>query len=302
MSACWALSTDLRRQCAPLYASLRESITDLVPSEVVRHAVVGFERRNGQLPGRSSRHHIERNIHQLHLLLSVRCRDLPWWVHDTWDLRIDPRIPRREHEPMLETGLRFDRITPVWLREGMRFYLRTALTTEMLRWSTASDRCRTAARHLGPFLTGIGCDDPRITEDPRRLRAVFTEYTAYLRRPDVGRDGGRLTDYMVGQIQSQAQTFYTFVTDHGLEAADATGDDRWNELTPAHTRLWGPSAHTRNSTRSRELTWYATTDLQRMLSYLDMLTAPRDEMVEIVHPDGRRSYVAGLGDPQAARA
>jgi hypothetical protein len=39
-----------------------------------------------------------------------------------------------------------------------------------------------------------------------------------------------------------------------------------------------------------------------MLAYLDVLGADPTERVTVTHVDGRLSVVAGLGDPQAARA
>ncbi|KXO95816.1 transposase [Tsukamurella pulmonis] len=277
------------------------SIVDLDPAEVNRQAFAAFERRNQRLPSRTRRQHIERIVGQLHLYLSVRCRDLPWWAHNTWDLRADPRIPRREHEPVRDV-FQLDRIEPAWLREGMRFHLRIALSTEMLRWSTAAERSNSTARHLGPFLSRREITGPPITTDPAHLRGVFADFSAELRGPEASAKGGRLSASAIEQIESQTQSFYTFMFDHAAEAVAATGDTRWGELTAAHTRLWGPAYRTRPGSRTRELTWYATSDLQRMLAYLDVLAAPRDTMVDITHPDGSHSYVHGLDDPQAARA
>jgi hypothetical protein len=74
---------------------------------------------------------------------------------------------------------------------------------------------------------------------------------------------------------------------------------RFTEITETHTRLWSPIHRVRTPRNQRELTWHSTADLQRMLAYLDVLAAER---VTVTHVDGRLSVVAGLGDPQAARA
>ncbi len=83
-----------------------------------------------------------------------------WWAHDVWDLRADPRIPQREHEPGHDQSVKIGAIEPVWLREGVRFWLRTALDAELLRWSSAVERARDMARHFGVFVAAHGFTDP----------------------------------------------------------------------------------------------------------------------------------------------
>jgi hypothetical protein len=95
--------------------------------------VVGFQRRNKRLPSPGARRYITSFIEQLHLYVSVRCTDRPWWAHDVWDLRADPRIPQREHEPSHDKVVKLSGIQPHWLQEGVRFWLRTSLTGELLR-------------------------------------------------------------------------------------------------------------------------------------------------------------------------
>jgi integrase len=65
--------------------------------------------------------------------------------------------------------------------------------------------------------------------------------------------------------------------------------------------LWSPLHAPKQRRRERELTWYATADLQRMLTYLDVLAAPAGHKVVLHRPDGTITIAAGLGDPQAAR-
>lgn len=278
------------------------SITDLTPAALTRQAVLGFERRNGRLPSPGTRRNITGLLEHLHLYLSVRCTDTPWWVHDTWDLRADPRIPQREHEPGHDRSVNIGAITPTWLREGVRFWLRTALDTELMRWSTAVDRARDMARHFGVFVTDRGLTEPVLSQDAAQLRLIFTEFTEYLRSPAAAAKPDKpLTPGAIDATRSQTQVFYTFMVDHALEAAAATGDQRWMALTDAHTRLGGPAFRARRANRTRELTWYSTGELQQMLTYLDVLAAEHNAPVPITHPDGRLSIVKGLGDPQAAR-
>ncbi|WFN92524.1 tyrosine-type recombinase/integrase [Gordonia sihwensis] len=278
------------------------SVTDLGVADLTRSALVGFEQRNARLASANSRRNITNFIEQMHLHVSVRCGTKPWWEHDIWDLRADRRIPQREHEPAHDRALRLDTLEPRWLRDGVRFWLRTALSTELLRWSSAVERARTLSRLLGPFLQAQGIDDPVISTDPAVLRQVFTDFSGYLHSPQAcARPGRLLSASAVDEARSQTQVFYTFMADHAPEAAAATGDRRWLAVSAAHTRLWGPAFRTRHSSRVRELTWYSTSELQQMLCYLDVLSADRGFPVSITHPDRTLSVVAGLGDPQTAR-
>lgn len=278
------------------------SITDLAVPAILRQAMVVFEQRNARLPSPGTRRNIVGLVEHLHMYLSVRSTAIDWWTYDAWDLRADPRIPQREHEPGHEQSLKIGVIEPMWLREGARFWLRTCLDGELLRWSTAVDRARGMARHFGVFATEHGCADPVLSEDPAQLRLIFTAYSEYLRSPRAAaRPEKPLSSTAIDDSQSAIQSFYTFMYDHAPEAAIATGDDRWSKLTTAHTRLWGPAFHARRARRTRDLAWYATSDLQQMLAYLDVLAAERGALVSVTHLDGTVSLIKGLGDPQAAR-
>ncbi|GAB4685939.1 tyrosine-type recombinase/integrase [Mycobacterium avium subsp. hominissuis] len=278
------------------------SITELTVNDMLRQAILVFERRNARLPATGTRRNIAGLIEHLHMYLSVRGTAIDWWAYDTWDLRADPRIPQREHEPCHEKSVRIGVIEPAWLREGVRFWLRTCLDAELLRWSSAVDRAREMARHFGAFAVERGYTDPVLSDDPAQLRLMFTAYNEYLRSPAAAAKPDKpLSATAIGDSQSQIQSFYTFMLDHAPEAAAATGDQRWEHLTAAHTRLWGPAFRTRRAHRTRELTWYSTGDLQQMLAYLDVLAAQRGALVSVTHPDGTVSLIKGLGDPQAAR-
>ena len=285
-----------------LHRQWPRSIADLSAATIVRHAIIEFERRNKRLPSAGARRRIIGFIEHLHLYVSVRCTPAPWWAHDVWDLSADPRIPQREHEPSHDKAVRLAGIEPAWLREGVRFWLRTSLTGELLRWSSVVDRARDMARHLGPFLAARNVTDPLITDDRGALRLVFTEFSEYLKSPQAAaRPDKPLSPSAIDATQSQTQVFYAFMVDHADEAAVATGNPRWADITDTHTRLWGAAFRTRRANRSRELTWFSTAQLQQMLCYLDVLAADRSQPVAITHPDSTISVVAGLGDPQAAR-
>lgn len=278
------------------------SIADLSVETIVRHALVRFEQRNGRLPAAGTRRNIVAVISHMHRYVTVRCTDTPWWGYDVWDLVADPRIPQREHEPQHDQTINLAAIEPVWLREGMRFWLRISLDAQLLRWTSALSRPRDVGRHLGGFLTARGVTDPLVATDPTRLRQVFIDFTEYLRSPAArAKHDVPVSETAIDGIQANVQAFYTFMVDHAPEAAAATGERRWADITVTHTRLWGPAFRARRGNRYRELTWYSTAELQQMLAYLDVMAADRDTQVTITHPDGTISDVCGLGDPSAAR-
>ncbi|MBN7300817.1 tyrosine-type recombinase/integrase [Mycobacteroides abscessus subsp. bolletii] len=279
------------------------SLLDLTPGDLMRHAVLLFERRNRRLPTAGYRRNLQYTIDHLYVLLAVRCSPVPWWSHDLWDLRIDPRIPQREHEPRHDQALKLGGIQPVWLREGLRFWMRTALTHQLFTWTTAIARTGNIGRQLGTFcVTNDHTDDPLIATDPAILRTIFMDFLDHLRSPQASAKPGGLTDYMIAEIQYEVQSFYTFMYDHAADAATGTDNPRWNDTTVGHTRLWTPTYQPRKTKKSRELTWYSTADLQRMLTYLDVLAAGTDRRIILAQPDGTITVAAGLGDPQAARA
>lgn len=278
------------------------SVAELDPTEMMRQATLVFERRNHRLPSAGSRRNIGHLIEHLHLSVAVRCTEAPWWSHDIWDLRADPRIPQRDHEPSHDKTVRLRGIEPAWLREGLRFWLRSALTYDLLTWSSVTDRCRNLGSQLGRFTRSHGhLDDPLFSTDPDRLRQVFVDYLEYLRSPQAATHSHRLTAGTVASLQAQTQAFYTFMHDHAAEAATATGNPRWRQATLTHTALWSPLNAPRRRRGERDLTWYSTGDLQRMLTYLDVLAADAKAKVVLTRADGNLTVLPGLGDPQAAR-
>ncbi|ORW08117.1 tyrosine-type recombinase/integrase [Mycolicibacter longobardus] len=277
-------------------------IADMDPNAIVRQAILVFQRRNHRLPSAGSRRNFTQMIEHLHLRVAVHCTDVPWWAHDVWDLRADPRIPQRPHEPAHDKIVRLRDIEPVWLREGLRFWLRSALTYEMLAWSSVADRCRNVGTQLGRFVRTHGHqDDPLIATDPDELRAVFVGYLDYLRSPAAATRCDHLSVSGIAYLQAQTQAFYTFMYDNAADAAAATGNPRWRDITATHTALWSPLNVSKYRSGQRALTWYSTGDLQSMLDYLDVLAAGPKQKVVLTHPDGTITVATGLGDPQAAR-
>ena len=103
--------------------------------------------------------------------LAIHYSDAPWWKHDLWCLRFDPRIPRRDHEPHGDASVRWDNIAPPWLREGFKFYLRLQLESGQLTWSTVLQVHVFAAR-FGEFAALPEHQPSRPGGRPARLRAL----------------------------------------------------------------------------------------------------------------------------------
>jgi hypothetical protein len=296
MLAWWRRAVETLHRQHPI-----RSLTDLDPAQVVRQAILLFEKRNQRLPSPGNQRNLASVAEHLHLMLTARTGNRPWWASDTWDLRIDPSIPRREHEPHADQPLRLGPVEPGWLREAVRFWLRTALTHQLLTWTTATTRARSIGAHFGRYCAHAGVTDPLISTDPTQLRGFFLDFLAHL-RSNTATAAGRLRPQTANAIQSHVQGFYSFIHDHAAEVAAATGNPRWNEITTGHTRLWAPAHRGRTGRgNQRELSWIAAADLQRMLAYLDVLGAPTTDKVALTGDDGGLSLLNGLGDPQAMR-
>ncbi|WP_406156424.1 hypothetical protein OG298_01965 [Streptomyces sp. NBC_01005] len=95
-----------------------------------------FHADRGRMPAPGHRLRAEHALRgMLERLLRQYASKVDWWRHDIWSLRLDPRVPRREHEPRANTAVRWGDITPVWLREGTKFYLRLQMESGQLTWS-----------------------------------------------------------------------------------------------------------------------------------------------------------------------
>lgn len=277
------------------------SVADFDPRIVTREALRLFEARNSRLPSPGNIRNLDSVAHSIHEHVSIRCSDQPWWASDLWSLALDPRIPRREHEPNADTSVNLRDVKPGWLGGGLRYWLSQALILDLYTWTSVCSRATHLTSYYGRFCTENGIDSPTITEDPDRLQAVMMEFLSWLRSPAATQSGKPLAATGVTATQSMVQRFYEFMFDNSREAAEFTGDDRWTQLTASHTRLWAPAHRPRRQGNQRELSYMSTSDVQRMLGYLDALAAPTDEWVTVGEHDGHARDVHGLGDPQAAR-
>lgn len=291
----------LHRRRSP--ASRRPSIGDWRATDITHEADLLFQARNGHLWNPHARRRFTALTERIHLLVATRCASQPWWRADTWSLVADPRIPRREHEPLDGTPARIGTIRPRWLREGMRYWLSTALTYQMLTWSTVVGRISSLGPALGAFAEQHGLTSPLLTGDPRSLRSVTAGLAAWLHEPRPA-TGTRRKPGTIAAIQTSIQSFYRFMYDHADDAAAATGNPDWGLLTADYTRLWPPEARLGRSTIRPENTqrWLSRDDLQQMVACLPILAGPTGQPITVDLPGGRSITVAGHGDPEAVRA
>ena len=141
------------------------------PGGVDGRVGAGVPRRPRPARCRGTRRTAETALRGLLPRLAVHYSDAPWWKHDLWCLRFDPRIPRREHEPHGDASVRWDDIAPPWLREGVKFYTCLQMESGQLTWSTVLQVHVFAAR-FGGFALSRGIGHPALADDPSQLRAA----------------------------------------------------------------------------------------------------------------------------------
>ncbi len=268
----------------------------------------GFHADHDRMAAPATRERAENALREVLARLTVHYSDAPWWKHDVWCLRFDPRIPHREHEPRGQSSTRWDNITPAWLREGFKFYLHLKLESGQLTWSSVAPWHVYAAR-FGEFATSRHLDHPALVDATAELRPLMLEFRTFLqqwRRETIGRAksrGGPLDARSIANTQRVIGNFYREMNDYRDEAAAATGDDRWLALTDSHARLYRVDECRvgRVIRQADERHYISDIDLSRMLEYVELLGLPRDKTMTITR-DGQPVEAAGLGQPAMMRA
>lgn len=211
----------------------------------------------------------------------------PWWTREIWDLSLDPRIPRREHEPIGERAIHWHRIEPRWLRQAAMWHIKVALETNRMTWSTVLIRCG-AMLHFAAFLARRGIDSPELVRDHSELRPLMIGYLDELRSAPTSR-GARRSHASLFHLTTAVRSFYAFMHDNRADAARILNEPRWERLGAEHLRFWQssdlPRRQGRQSFDERHLITDATA--AKILAHVHHLANPRDE--------------GGFGDPQAMR-
>ena len=265
-----------------------------------------FHARHGRMASAASRARAETALRGLLRPLAIRYSDAPWWRHDIWSLKLDPRIPRRPHESRGNTAVFWDNLEPAWLREGFKFYLRLQLESGQLTWSSVMNQHVIASR-FAAFLASRNISHPALADAPG-LRALALDYRTFLhgwtriRSGRAGSGGGLETRTIARSLQAIG-LFYRVMSDYRAEAAAALADDRWLALTDAHARLYreGDWSLGRAILQADERNYINDTDLARMLSHIDLLGLPRGQAKTITR-DGQQAGLGGFGRPAVMRA
>ena len=222
--------------------------------------------------------------------LAVAYDQREWWHQDVWSPRYDPRIPLREHEPTrANAGYDFLAVTQPWLREGVKWYLKIALETGQLRWSTIRARLLSVSI-LSRFLTERRIDEPCLCADATDLRLLALDFLAHVkqRRACSGvRRGQPISNSTVTNYLIDVERFYAFMADHRLEAARALNDDRWTRLGDEHARLWRLGEKPRAPARPDDDVYFDDTTMAQLLQHAGVIGAPKAE--------------GGLSDEQSMR-
>ena len=223
-----------------------------------------------------------------HLMVAYDPRE--WWQHDAWSPRFDARIPLREHEPTsARAGFDFLVIEQRWLREAMKWQLKIALETGMLRWATVLARLWSLAI-FGNFIAQRGIDEPRLCADRQELRLLALEFLGHVRarRASCGANRGELvTNGTVRHTIDHVERFYAFMADNKHEASRALGDPRWEALGDEHARWWRPGEKPRVFHAADEDVFFDDHTMAQVMRHAGLL--------------GTSTAEGGIGDEQAMR-
>jgi hypothetical protein len=223
-----------------------------------------------------------------HLLIAYDPR--AWWQHDAWSPRFDARIPLRQHEPTTaRAGYDFLVIEQRWLREALKWQLKTALETGLLRWASVLARLMSLTI-FSQFLAQRGIDEPRLGADRQDLRLLALDFLGHVkqRRARCGANRGELvTNGTVVNIIGDVEQFYAFMADHKQEAARALGEPRWEALGDEHARLWRQGEKPRQARLPDEDVYFDDHTMAQVMRHAGLLGAAKEE--------------GGIGDEQAMR-
>ena len=263
------------------------SLIDSSVSDWERELVRERARRTGTLGWTKSGPGIFRRCYR-HLIIAYDPRE--WWQHDAWSPRFDARIPLREHEPAVaRAGYDFTVVEQRWLREALKWQLKTALETGLLRWASVLKRLDSLTI-FSQFIAERGIDEPRLCADRAELRLLALEFLAHVkqRRARCGANRGELVaNGTVRHTINHVERFYAFMADYKEAAARALGEPRWEALGDQHARLWRPGEKPLPPRLPDEDVYFDDHTMAQVMRHAGLLGAPPEE--------------GGLGDEQAMR-
>jgi integrase len=280
----WFIRLAEEQECGgrPLRSLIDRSVQDweheLIKERARRSGNIGWPKFGPGIFRRSYRH----------LLVAYDPRE--WWQHDAWSPRFDARIPLRQHEPTTaRAGYDFLVIEQRWLRDALKWQLKTALETGLLRWASVLARLLSLTI-FSQFLAQRGIDEPWLGADRQDLRLLALDFLGHVkqRRARCGANRGELvTNGTVRNIIGDVEQFYAFMTDHKHEAARALGEPRWEALGDHHARLWRQGEKPRMARLPDEDVYFDDHTMAQVMRHAGLLGAPEEE--------------GGIGDEQAMR-
>jgi integrase len=263
------------------------SLIDSSASNWERELVRERARRTGTLGWTKSGPGIFRRCYR-HLLIAYDPRE--WWQHDAWSPRFDARIPLREHEPAVaRAGYDFTVVEQRWLREALKWQLKTALETGLLRWASVLKRLESLTI-FSRFIAARGIDEPRLCDDRAELRLLALDFLAHVkqRRARCGANRGELVaNGTVRHTINHVERFYAFMADYKEEAARALREPRWEALGDQHARLWRPGEKPLPPRLPDEDVYFDDHTMAQVMRHAGLLGAPAEE--------------GGIDDEQAMR-
>ena len=88
----------------------------------------------------------------------------------------------RDHEPAVaRAGYDFTVIEQPWLRDALKWQLKTALETGLLRWASVLARL-VSLTIFSQFIAERGIDEPRLYADRAELRLLALDFLAHVKQ------------------------------------------------------------------------------------------------------------------------
>jgi integrase len=268
---------------------LHGSLMEHTPREWERTLAVTYARRNGKLPGKNWVLNTTSLLRRCYRTLSAAYDDRPWWQREVWDLVLDPRIPRRRHEPAGANNIYFHKIEPSWLRLATQWWFKVSLGTNALTWTSL----RAIRPGIVAFADWLGMQEPMppwLCDDPGGVRVLMLEFLGHVRgltaRSGPNR-GEPLSPLRVNDIATNVEQFYLFMHDNRDAAARALDEPGWLRLGPQHSTLWRRGETRRSPVRPERREVIDDTALSQVMANLHLLGEPLTD--------------GGFGDEQVMR-
>ncbi|MFC6352663.1 tyrosine-type recombinase/integrase [Rothia nasimurium] len=275
------------------------SLIDIKPFRLIQEATRIFYTRKGHYPSPGGLRNLEILANTLHAHLAVRCTDAPWYSHDIWNLKLDPRIPRRENEPHLIRNLHLTQLTQPWLKEAVRYWFSQALTYGYYTWTSLGSHI-TALNYFSKYLNTTDHTPVTLGEDLPAIRRITTGFVDYLKTPVEGCHSKALSDNTTYNVINAVQRLYEFAYENKALIAESAGEPAWGNLTADHTRLF-PTYQRKRNRKAHPVTYFEPEELSAMLAHIDILKTPTDQTITINLPGREPATYQGIGDEQVAR-